>query len=171
MVKPFLEPTKPKCQQEYGFLFARSKAVIAFTMSKCFSVFIRTNSTTFNFKFNLLSASAHHKCNQKHYGKQIQNHTLACATATSHSELFFHCFCKYWKSLELLSCNLKIRKVFFNTHKIKPRKEYGILKQKNNRNGFYISFSCFKIPYPFWRTSIFRINFFGFHFRWRLLVT
>jgi len=62
--------------------------------------------------------------------------------------------------------------VIFNTHKIKPRKEYEILKQKNNRNGFYISFFCFKISYPFWRTSIFRINFFfKSHFIRHLSVT
>ena len=42
-----------------------------------------------------------------------------------------------------------IRKVIFNTHKIKSKKEYGFSKQKNNRNGFYISFFCFKNPHPF----------------------
>jgi hypothetical protein len=39
--------------------------------------------------------------------------------------------------------------VIFNTHKIKSKKEYGFLKQKNNRNGFYISFFCFKNPHTF----------------------
>jgi hypothetical protein len=43
--------------------------------------------------------------------------------------------------------------VIFNTHKIKSKKEYGFLKQKNNRNGFDISFFCFKNPHPFRRTS------------------
>jgi hypothetical protein len=34
------------------------------------------------------------------------------------------------------------------THKIKSKKEYGFLKQKNIWNGGY-RFFCFKNPYPF----------------------
>jgi hypothetical protein len=43
--------------------------------------------------------------------------------------------------------------VIFNTHKIKSKKEYGFLKQKNNWNGFDISFFCFKNPHPFRKPS------------------
>jgi hypothetical protein len=43
--------------------------------------------------------------------------------------------------------------VIFNTHKIKSKKEYGFSKQKNNRNGVYISFSCFKNPHTFRKPS------------------
>ena len=41
--------------------------------------------------------------------------------------------------------------MIFNTHKIKSKKEYGFLKQKNNWKGFDISFFCFKNPHPFRR--------------------
>ncbi|WP_034101331.1 hypothetical protein, partial [Flavobacterium psychrophilum] len=37
-------------------------------------------------------ASSHHKNNQNHCGKQIKNHTLACASAPSHSVSFFIVF-------------------------------------------------------------------------------
>ncbi|OYX82476.1 MAG: hypothetical protein B7Y83_14660 [Flavobacteriales bacterium 32-34-25] len=47
--------------------------------------------------------------------------------------------------MKLLHKIRNIGKVIFNTHKIKSRKEYGFLKQKNNRNGFNISFSVLKI--------------------------
>jgi hypothetical protein len=49
--------------------------------------------------------------------------------------------------------------VIFNTHKIKSKKEYGFLKQKNNRNGLVVSFFCFKNPYPFQEIPLSRKHF------------
>ena len=50
--KPFLKPTKPRCKQEYCFLFARKSVVIAFTISQCFIVFIRIFFVTFKYYFS-----------------------------------------------------------------------------------------------------------------------
>jgi hypothetical protein len=91
-------------------------------------------------------ASSHHKNNQKHSSKQIKNHTLACAAATSHSDLSFHCFCKCNKLLYNFTSKIQdLDKAIFHTHKINRKKEYEFLKQKNNRNGILSLFSVLKI--------------------------
>ncbi|WP_238407260.1 hypothetical protein, partial [Flavobacterium psychrophilum] len=91
-------------------------------------------------------ASSHHKKNQKHYSKQIKNHTLACASAPSHSDLSFHCFCKCKKLLyNFISKIHNPNKAIYYTHKIKRKKEYEFSKQKNNRIEILSLFSVLKI--------------------------
>jgi hypothetical protein len=143
----FLAPTKPKmparvlffiCQKIRGNCFHDGQDAI-------------TLPNNFFYKLNIsnltkILASSHHKNNQKHSNKQIKDHTLACASATSHSDLSFHCFCKCKKLLYNFTSKIhNLDKAIFHTHKIKSKKEYEFSKQKNNRNVIVSLFSVLKI--------------------------
>ena len=143
----FLAPTKPKMPARVYFFICHNIWINCFydgqdaiTISNNFYVNLKLNTP------NLILASSHHKNNQKDSRKQIKNHTLACATAASHSELSFHWFCKCDKLLyNFTSKNHNLDKAIFHTHKIKPKKEYEFSKHKNNRNGILFLFSVLKI--------------------------
>ena len=143
----FLAPTKPKMPARVSFFICQKIWINCFHDGQD-AITIPNN---FFYKLNIsnltkILASSHHKNNQKHFSTQIKNHTLACASASSHSDLSFHCFCKCNKLL----CNAtskihNLDKAIFNTHKIKSKKEYEFSKQKNNRNGILSLFSVLKI--------------------------
>ena len=90
------------------------------------------------------------KSNQNHPSKQIKKRYPCLRSCPIALGIIMHWFCECRPSLTILILAIHYsNKVMDCTHNIKSKKEYEFLKQKNNWNGVFFSFFCFKNPHPF----------------------
>ena len=134
----FLAPTKSRgASKSIIFLFARKSEVIASAkkpMPYRYSIWHHcTRSIIFTIS---LWHRLFHKSNQKHPSQQIKKWYTCFELLPTHYVLFFHCFCKYWKSLETFALPLKLSIKWFS-----------IPTKSSPRNGNYSSIPI-KKPFP-----------------------